>query len=173
MSDDMPDWLPDMVGVDGGFAEVTQKLYAIFHNDFVSKKRELRGAEVWHDKRVQRGETYEEGFWHLITRDSVGNDQRLFDPRRAERLPWCAPLLGHADDACVQYWVCIERAKSVCYVWLPEWDYVVILEMRKLKPRWQGGRVLPERTIAFLKTAYHVDGKSQKLSLEKKYERRV
>ena len=45
------------------------------------------------------------------------------------------------------------------YVWLEDWDYVVILEKRKHRI----GK------IAFLITAFHVEGKSRRINLERKY----
>ena len=49
------------------------------------------------------------------------------------------------------------------YVWLENWDYVLILERRPQK--------IGE--IAFLITAFYIDGDSKKRDLRKKLEKKV
>jgi hypothetical protein len=130
-----PPWLPDLICVDGNFDDVVSWLYNIFHRDFVESHPKLAAMEVWHDKRVKPGETYEEGFWHLIERVHNKQESRNFDPRRAERLPWCAATLNNSQQPQVKYWICNEQGKQTCYVWLEDYDYVIILEKRTLPPK--------------------------------------
>jgi len=66
---EFPQWLPEMVCVDGNFNDIVSRLYNIFHRDFVENNPKLTDIEVWHDRRVMPGETYEVVFWHLIERD--------------------------------------------------------------------------------------------------------
>jgi hypothetical protein len=109
------------------------------------------------------GERYEEGFWHLITRDDRVVGERLLDPRRAERLPWCGPTISHPNDVSVRVWDYKEGGGRIrTYLWLEILDYVIILEKR----RQRGGE------IAFLITAYHVDGESQRRNLNRKFANR-
>lgn len=169
----LPHWLPDIINVDGNFDDVLRRLYNIFHRDFVEKHPRLSDMAVWHDKKVKPGETYEEDFWHLIERDWEKNNRRSFDPERAKRLPWCAPTLNNSQDPQVKYWICDERGKLTCYVWLEDYDYVIILEKQTLPPKVINGIEKPARTVAFLKTAYHVDGESKRRHFRRKYGERV
>ena len=169
---ELPDWLPDMICVDGDFTQVVSRLYNIFHRDFIETHPKLADMDVWHDRKVKDGK-YEEVFWHLIERDHNKQGSRSFDLRRAERLPWCAPTLNNSKKPQVRYWICAKNKKLTCYAWLEDCDYVVVLEKRRLSAKIANGVEKPERTIAFLKTAYHVDGESQRRYFRKKYERRI
>jgi hypothetical protein len=169
----LPQWLPDIICVDGNFNDVVNKLYNIFHRDFIKNHPKLSGMNVWHDRTVKPGETYEVSFWHLIERDHDKQGSRSFDPRRAERLPWCAPTLNNSQKPEVRYWICNEGGKLTCYVWLKDYDYVVLLEKRILPAKVINGMEKPARTIAFLKTAYHIDGESKRKYFARKYEERV
>jgi len=50
------------------------------------------------------------------------------------------------------------------YLWLENWDYVIVLEKRQLR----GGR-----NIAFLITAFYVEGERTRRNLRRKYESRI
>ncbi|MGB2807820.1 MAG: hypothetical protein WBC22_08775 [Sedimentisphaerales bacterium] len=169
------DWLPPVVSVDGEFAKVVSELYNFFHQGFIENKPKLDSMDVWHDRKVKLGETYEEVFWHLIEREWEYNNpgERTLDPRRAERLPWCSPVINHFEDKATKYWICHEKGKYFCYVWLEEYDYIVILQKRTLKAKVINGIELKERQVAFLMTAYYVDGESKRRSFRRKYERRI
>jgi len=168
-----PHWLPDMICVDGDFKQVLSRLYNIFHSDFIEHTPHLDSMEVWHNRTVKPGETYEEVFWHLIEREHDKQGSRSFDPRRAERLPWCAPALNNSQQPQVRYWICDEHRKQTCYVWLEDYDYAVVLQKRILPRKVVNGIDKPARTIAFLKTAYHVDGESRRRYFRRKYEERT
>ena len=87
------------------------------------------------------------------------------DPRRAERLPWCRPTIEHCSDPEVRIWDYREgNGRIRTYVWLQNYDYVVVLEKRSLR----GGR-----SIAFLITAFYVSGGQSRSGLAKKYQRKV
>jgi hypothetical protein len=155
-----PPWLPPIVSTNGGWEEVLTRLYAIFDRDFKQGKPEFQGRIVFWDNRIPPGEKYEEGFWHLITKKEYHTGDRLLDPPRAERLPWCAPTIQHSDDGTIKVWDYTEGTGRVrTYVWLEDSDYLVILEKKK-------GRT---REIAFLVTAYYVDGEGTRRSLKRKY----
>ena len=178
---ELPFWLPEIICVDGNFHKVVSRLYNIFHRDFVESCPKLDDMDVWHDRTVNAGENYEEGFWHLITRDYAKDGNRNFDPRRAEKLPWCAPTLNNSEKPQVKFWICEEgrkltystNRKLTCYVWLEDYDYVAILEKRMLPAKVIAGIEKPERSIAFLKSAYHIDGDSNRRYFRKKYESRI
>lgn len=84
---------------------------------------------------------------------------RTFDPRRAERLPWCGLTISNSKDPFVTVWDYMEGGGRIrTYIWLETLDYVVILEKRRQRIG----------TIAFLVTAYHVlEERSKTLSLER------
>lgn len=158
-----PDWLPDIVGVDGEWVEVLSRLYQIFETDFIKVQRSLGALPVCWDIHVLPGGKYEEGFWHLISKDDKETKERLFDPRRAERLPWCGPTISHFDEIAVKVWVFKEPNKRLrTYLWLENWDYTIILEKR--------GHIIGP--VAFLVTAFFVEGESTRRNLLKKYEKR-
>lgn len=89
--------------------------------------------------------------------------ERLFDPRRGERLPWCGPTISNAADGAVKVWDYMEASGGLrTYVWLEGWDYVIVLEKRQMRVG----------EVVFLITAFYVDGDSRRRSLRGKYERR-
>jgi hypothetical protein len=156
-------WLPEIVSVDGEWNEVLSRLYRIFEQDFKETERTFNRMKVWWDRRVAKGERYEEGFWHLITKDQTKSKDRLFDPRRAERLPWCGPTISHSSDDRAKVWDFKESNGRIrTYIWLGDWDYVVILQKRKHR----------KGMIAFLITAFYVDGDSTRRNVRLKFEKR-
>lgn len=157
------DWLPPMLTLSGTWEEIVSSLYAIFEEDFKQAKPKFQHYAVWWDQRVLAGQVYEEGFWHLISRDDKSTGERVPDFRRAERLPWCAPTITHSDDNAIKVWDYRESSGQLrTYVWLEDRDYCIILE--KLKRL-----ALP---AAMLITAFHVDGPSRRKSLRNKLARR-
>lgn len=161
-----PVWLPNMVSTDGQWEKVVARLYAIFEKDFKQTRRRLNSMPVWWDRRVLEGDQYEEGFWHLITRITKvhkNTRERLYDPRRAERLPWCGPTISNSSDSPVKVWNFKEaKGRIRIYVWLKDWDYAIILEKKSLRIN----------HVAFLVTAFYVDGDSNRKNLQRKYLKR-
>lgn len=158
-----PDWLPPIVSINGDWKQVLARLYTIFEKDFKQTKRKFGGLDVWWNRSVLENECYEESFWHLITRVNWKTKERLFDPRRAERITWCGPVITNASDKAVQVWDYREgRGNIRVYLWLEQWDYVVVLEKRKL----HFGEAI------FLVTAYYVTDYYQRRILQKKYSNR-
>jgi hypothetical protein len=154
-----------MVSVDGRWDDVLKRLYVIFEQDIKNGNPRLDGCMVWHDKRKKDGNRYEEGFWHLIERRNSQADERQFDPRRSERLPWCKPTIENSSDGEALMWEFEEDNGQVkTYIWLLNFDYVVILARR---PTNKFGDVYN------LITAYHVDGDSTRRKFNRKYESRV
>ena len=158
-----PEWLPPMINVNGDFNTVIRRLYDIYERDFKHGAVMFGRNPVICNQRVLPGEQYEEGFWHLVTRTDQKTKDRLFDPRRAERLPWCGAILSNANESEIKLWVYREgKGRLRTYAWLEQLDYVVIVEQR---PTARGN-------TAFLITAYHVDGPSVRRSLQRKYDQR-
>jgi hypothetical protein len=124
----------------------------------------VQGLPIWWDRAVRPGEQYEEGFLHLVTRKDQRTGDRIFDPRRAERLPWCGPTITNCQDPCVKMWDYQEGDRRVnTYIWLEEFDYVVLLRRQSMR----------KRDVAFLLTAYHIDGPSVRRSFARKYQLRM
>ena len=157
----MPEWLPEFCATNGEWEEVVSALYEVFQRDFATNPPRVDGCPVWYQRRIS--DRYEEAFWHLITRDDDATGDRQFDPRRAERLSWCGPILRHCNDPAIIRWRFRESKGQIrLYLWLELWDYVVVLEERDMR----SGR------IYFLITAYHLDGKGRRRTLRRKYEKR-
>ena len=157
-----PCWLPEMLNVNGEPDKVFAMLYGIFDADLRCGDRRFQTMPVWFDRRVI-DPPYEEGFWHLITRKNYGTGDRLLEFRRAERLPWCGPIITNCGDACVKVWDYEEDDGRIrTYLWLEPFDYVVILEKKEK-------RMGP---VAFLVTAFYVDGKRKREDLDRKQRKR-
>ena len=156
-----PSWLPPIINVDGNPVLIFQKLYQFFESDFKERIPCFQGRDVWFDRKVEPGDQYEEGFWHLITRKDYATGDRLLDNRRAERLPWCAPSINHSEEPLIKIWDYEEgNGKIRTYLWLESYDYLIILEKRKVR----------DFEIAFLITAFYIDGDSKRRNLAKKFE---
>jgi hypothetical protein len=158
-----PAWLPNILTLDGTWENTLAKLYSIFDQDFIQAKPTFNGRPIWWDQRILDGR-YEEGFWHIISEKDWKTQERIPDFERAKRLPWCAAIITHSIDPAVKFWDYKESDGSIrTYVWLEQWDYVVILEKRQMR--------LGE--VAFLITAYHVSGSSSRKKHAMKYDQRV
>jgi hypothetical protein len=173
-----PEWLPPLFPVTGKpIEQVVALLYAVFIRDFKQGKPALGAVPVrWGEQpREMFGSYYEEGFWHLLCRKvGPGPLDREFEPSRAERMPWCAPVLQHAAEPCIRVWEHLagdpalltprQRAeRTSTYVWLVEHDYVVVLHRRKIG----------SGTVYFLRSGYHVDGASSRQKFQRKYDDRL
>lgn len=159
-----PAWLPPIISLDGVWEEILIRLYNVFEQDFKRTKKILWNMEVWCDRTIRKELGYEEGFFHLIEREDYSSGERLFDPRRAERLPWCGPTISNVSDAAVKAWYWLDRKRKVrIYVWLEKFDYVIILEKRQFRIG----------TVAFLVSAFYVDGPSKRRDLHRRYDERV
>jgi hypothetical protein len=159
-----PQWLPPMLTLSGTWDRIVSDLFGIFDRDFKQGKPKFQQYMVRWDQRIPPGQRFEEGFWHLISRDDKNSGERLPDFRRAERLPWCAPVIINSDDNSLKVWDYQEgRGQIHTYIWLSNQDYCVIL--KKLTPS--------TRAAAMLITAFHVDGPSQRRSLQTKLGKKV
>ena len=76
-----PEWLPEIVNVNGEWDEILRRLYQIFDQDFRKSECAFEERQIFWDKRVVEG-PYEEGFWHLITKTASPTGERLPEPRR-------------------------------------------------------------------------------------------
>src|ERR1039458_3967837 len=171
-----PAWLPPFIPFGGDWNVFVRALYIIFERDFKNHWPRFRTFPVWHDRRVDPTDNYgfEEGFWHLVTRDQLVYDrqtrrnekERLPDLDRAGRLPWAKPIIEHETAIEILAWDFDEATKwgttVRTYVWLKNHDYVVILE-RQQKQRGD---------IFMLVTSFYVDHEAKRRDLQSRYERR-
>lgn len=171
-----PDWLPDSIPFRGDWNDFIRALYAVFSSDFKTGAPRFRSRPLWHDRRIDADDPfgYEEGFWHLVTRDQwVYNrethrkeKERLPDLDRAARLPWAQPITQHETSQDVLTWEYdaeTRRGRAIrVYLWLKGWDYVVILE-RQVKRMGE---------VYMLVTSFFVDHKGKRKDLESRYTRR-
>lgn len=158
-----PAWLPNIISLDGDWEKTLKNLYKIFEQDFIQGKPCFQDKQVRWDQRKLDGQ-YEEGFWHVISVKDQETQERVPDFDRAKRLPWCAPTIVNSQDAQIKCWDYREgNGKIRIYIWLEQWDYLVILEKRPAK----------SGEMVTLVTAYYVSGSSTRKKLTKKYENRV
>jgi hypothetical protein len=161
---DMPIWLPPMLTLGGTWEEIFSTLYAVFDRDFKKARPKFQACLVRWDDKVLPGQKYEEGFWHLISKEEKDTGDRLPEFRRAERLPWCAPIISHSQESAVTVFDYMEgRGQVRTYVWLKDWDYCIIIQMVGKSTR----------KVAMLITAFYVTGPSQKRSLQVKVDKKV
>lgn len=161
-----PLWLPEMESVEGPLEDVLRRLYRRFLADLGASTCLFQELPVGWDQAsiAVEGQFYDRGFWHLVSRKDQKARDRRFDPRRAERLSWCAPLLTNAHDESVWVWNYREgHGRLRTYVWLRHWSYVVVLEAISMR----AGEVMQ------LVTAYHVDGRATERGFKRKYDQRT
>lgn len=158
-----PAWLPLLLELSGEWEDIIVCLYEVFETDFIRGRPTFERYPVWWDRRILPGDTYEEGFWHLITKDDPITKERLPDWPRAKRLPWCAPTIRNSKDIIVKDFDYLEsNGKIRTYLWLENLDFAVILEKRQKRWGW----------IAFLITAFYIDGESRRRYIRCKYNNR-
>jgi len=164
MTPALPAWIPAMMSCNGAWDEVIRHLFAVFDRDFCRGRPRFRGSMLTWDTRRLEG-SYEEGFWHLITREERRSGERQADFRRAERLPWCRPVIDHETDSAVAAWDYDHGRKNVrTYLWLRDHDYVIVMQRRENKKGF----------VSFvLVTAYHVDGPRSRRKLEASFANRM
>ena len=173
----LPAWLPALLPYTGDWDAFLRTLYTVFSADFRSGTLRFRGCPVWYDRRVATADSqgYEEGFWHLVTRDELiwnqslrrNEKQRLPDIERARHLPWGRPTIENENVPEVVVWNFDEetrKGKKIVrtYLWIKQWDYAVVLE-RQEKSR---------GAIFMLITAFPVDIPAKRIDLESRYNRR-
>ena len=161
---DRPNWLPDTLDISEATDETVDLLYMIFDRDF--KQTTPHYGErpiVFSPGQSVKG--YEVIFWHLITGDYHAPDPEHLEFDRAKRLPWCAPIINHALSSVPLVWDSEQPDGKVrTYIWLKDFDYVVIVQKE---------RVCERGDVARLITAYCVNKDWSRKSLQKKYDRRL
>jgi hypothetical protein len=170
-----PAWLPAAIAFTSDWKVFVEAIYAAFSRDFKDQWPRFRAQPVWHDRRIfPDSDGKEAGFWHLVTRDEwVWNPktrrnekERLPEFDRAGRLPWARPIIEHETDPEVLAWDFDEATRSGIvvrtYIWLTDFDYVVILEKQ----------AKTKGDIFQLITSFFVSHESKRKDLESRYDRR-
>lgn len=158
-----PDFLPPILELSGSWDEILRKLYFVFVRDFKSNQVKHRSLIVLYDQRIPPdGEGKEEGFWHVVSRYDTKLGHRLIDYRRAERLPWARPLMESPERSEIKVFDYVEGPKDKGirrYIWLDEYDYVLILQRKKKAFYWI--------------TAFYVDTRWKREDMKKRFVERV
>ncbi|MDP8258923.1 MAG: hypothetical protein P9L90_05835 [Candidatus Aadella gelida] len=158
-----PQWLPDKVDYYNDFGSnwtsFVNHLYEIFKTDIRDNSNfTFEGKKILYDKAFGQN-SKENGFWHLVTRKDDKTGQRDPDFLRAEKLPWGRPIIENCSDLEVLNWKNKRGSKIKIYLWLKNFDYVVILKEHK-------------RDCVLL-TAYHIDQLYMVRQLNRKYSKRI
>ena len=118
---------------------------------------------IIYDSRVlPDGHDKEEGFWHVVSRKDRDSGERLPDYRRAERLLWARPTIESPERSEIKVFDYDHGTKDIGvrrYIWLAEYDYVLIFQKKK-------------KTL-FWVTAYYVDSERGRKDLSRRYEKRL
>ncbi len=159
----LPDFLPNILNFDGlSWEQVLDLLYEVFTYDFKNNNPIHCGLRVFYDRRIlEDGDGKEEGFWHVISKKDRNTGERLPDYRRAERLPWARSMLENENRPELKVFDYDHGTKDKGvrrYVWLEDYDYVLILQKKK--------------NIFFWITGYYVATKYGKRDLSKRYSKR-
>jgi len=158
----IPDFLPPILDLRGTWEEILERLYTVFCRDFKKGAVHHSGMRIIYDSRVlPDGHGKEEGFWHVVSRKDRDSGERLLDYRRAERLPWARPTMESPERSEVKVFDYDHGTKDIGvrrYLWLAEYDYVLILQKKK-------------KTLFWI-TAYYVDSEGGRRDLSRRYEKR-
>ena len=160
---DLPTFLPPMLNLNGEWNHILSLLYNVFIKDFKDTKTYHRGIRVIYNGTVEAdGLGKEEGFWHMISRRDKNSGDRLIDYPRASRLPWAKPLMESPERAEIKVWQYREGTADRgvrTYIWLEDYNYVLILQRKK--------------NIYYWVTAFYVDVSGKKNDLQRKYADRI
>jgi len=161
--EDAPSFLPSLLDLDGEWNTILERLYSVFKRDFKESQAYHRGIKVIYNGTIRSdGLGKEEGFWHVVSRDDDKTGERLIDYPRAKRLPWAKPLMESPEIAEIKVWQYQEGTADRglrTYIWLEEYNYVLILQRKK--------------HVFYWVTAFYVDSWKKKENLRRKYENRA
>jgi hypothetical protein len=157
-------WLPATLDFDqqSNWIEVIEAAYKVFRKDFFEDTVcHFRSCPICMNEMKERGK--EKSFWHLVQKTEIGKPysrRGIPDLQRAVRLPWVRPIIVNSDEPEITQWDFYEGSGVVrTYLWLKDWDFVVIIE--KLEDKYM------------LITAFHIDFSREKNQLQQKYTKRI
>lgn len=79
------------------------------------------------------------GGWHVVSRKDRDSRERLPDYRRSERLPWARPTMESTERSEIKTFDYDHGTKDIevrPYIWLAEYDYVLISQKKKKTLFW-------------------------------------
>lgn len=147
----LPDWLPPKLNLNNVSLQADyDELFAVFERDFINKGNSIvDGSIVINDKTIDQtfGDgNYTYGFTHLIT---IGKEDRRIDYDRARKLPWVRAILDNYKKPDITAFYVDRPKESILYLWLVEFDFVVILKKLRSKKEL-------EINNKIIVTAYHL-----------------
>lgn len=136
-------WLPDIIECKdfGKWNEYLENIYKVFKKDFIENKPIFEEKVVNFRKAPMDGK-YEYAFIHLTHKDeyhdSSNPNDRIPDPRRAERIGWNRPIIENykCDENCencekILYFEEYYKNNIRAYFLFKNAKFLVILEKRK------------------------------------------
>lgn len=136
-------WLPEIVECEDytKWNEYLDTIYKIFKTDFIDSKPIFEGKYVNFRKAPMDGK-YEHTFTHLTHKDEYHNstnpNDRIPDPRRAERIGWNRPIIENykCDENCencnkVLYFEQYYKKNIRVYFLFKDAKFLVIIEKRE------------------------------------------
>lgn len=155
----LPDWLPAPLIFRGtNVLHDYEALHAVYVRDFVANRNlSIDGGAVIVDTSTDpHNPNYTRGFTHLVTR---GDNARAIDYERAAKLPWIRCVIENYTQPEVQaFWHSSPKGRQL-YLWMPDYDFVVIL--RPLKSSKEHGNKI-------IVTAFSVDT-GKRYQLQKRF----
>lgn len=155
-------WLPEIVSLNdfnGDFESYNNYLYSVFLNDLIKNQPLFNGLRVGARKHPEHNGKHE-GFYHLTSKDYqlTGYENRIFDPRRSERLHWIKPIIENhkCNDVCCNK-IKIWKEKKRIHILFEDEYYAIVLDERK------GYYVVV--------TAYYIDTEHNLRNLLRRYEK--
>ena len=131
----MPVWLPRELVLNGPRVQDDyKKLYGVFYRYFVARGLPtVDGDLVIYNTTPNPNyddERFVYGFTHLVTKDADSEGGvRSIDYFRAERLPWVRAIIDNYEQEEVRaFWARGVDGKVKLYLWLFDYDFVVIME---------------------------------------------
>ena len=125
----IPRWLPPVIQLSehgGNWEKYLEKVYNVFHRDFVLSCPRFNHRPIVHDRHLSDGK--EETFWHVSSEDDSTTGERIPNLRRCERMRWIRAIIEHADEECVSVWRNKRKQHRRILLWFEQADYLVVLE---------------------------------------------
>lgn len=115
----------------GDYHKYIDAIYDVFKHDFINHKTTFGSHQLklkYHPIINDRAYT----FYHMTNKGEV-EDDRKFDPKRCERMPWARPTIENAEKWVLKFWEQERKGKHRICIWLDDCenvDYFVILDVR-------------------------------------------
>ncbi len=136
-------WLPEIIECKdfSKWNEYLEELYKIFKKDFIENRVIFEGKNVYYRKAPMDGK-YEHAFIHLTHKDefhtSSNPNDRIPDPRRAERIGWNKQIIEHypCKETCkncdkILYFEEYYKKNIKAYLLFKDVRFLVIIEKRE------------------------------------------